>query len=137
EGPDAYLADLLRTVDAVRPQVFEGLDPDEIAECTFHSSIVTCAEGDRVLKRGGAARNLFVVLDGALEVSDEGRRVAVLRPGDVFGETAFLLRCPRTYDVDVLHDGTRLLTVSERTPRRLEKQSPATAATVFANQAMV
>src|SRR5207253_2101110 len=76
-------------------------------------------------------------LDGALEVSDDGRRIAVLHAGDVFGETAFLLLCPRTYDVDVLHDGTRLLAVSERTLRCLEKQSPATGAKFFANLARV
>jgi CRP-like cAMP-binding protein len=63
--------------------------------------------------------------------------VAVLRSGDVFGETAFLLRCPRTFDVDVLEDGTRLLAISERTLRRLTTDSPITAAKFFANLARV
>jgi GNAT superfamily N-acetyltransferase len=137
ENSEGYLADLLRTFEVIRPRVFEDLNPDEVGACTFHSSIITCAEGDRVLKRGGAARNLFVVLDGALEVRDNGRRVAVLHPGDVFGETAFLLHCPRTYDVDVLHDETRLLAISERTLRHLSTESPTAGAKFFANLATV
>src|SRR5207302_968099 len=72
EDPNGYLTDLLQDFDAIRPAVFEGMTADEIARCTWHSSVIACAEGDRVLKRGGAARNLFVVLDGAVEVRDAG-----------------------------------------------------------------
>jgi hypothetical protein len=138
EDSDGYHANLLRTIDAAGRTVFDGFTPEEIAACTARSSIViSCAEGDRILKRGGAARNVYVVLDGSLEVRDEGELVAVLRSGDVFGETAFLLRCPRTFDVDVLEDGTRLLAISERTLRRLTTDSPITAAKFFANLARV
>ena len=55
--------------------------------------------GDRVLKKGGVARNLFVVLDGTLEVRDDDGVHAVFGAGDVFGEMAFLLERPRTRDV--------------------------------------
>ena len=137
EDPGDYLADVLATFDALQPAVFEGMTDDEIAACTWHSSIITCAEGDRVLKRGGGARNLFVVLDGALEVRHDGSQVAVLGPGDVVGDTAFLLHCPRTYDVDVLRDGARLLALSERTLRCLTTQSPMAGSKFFANLAGV
>lgn len=63
---------------------------------------------------------MFVVLSGALEVSDNGHPVAVLLPGDVFGETAYLLEGTRTFDVDVLSDDTRLLALSERSLRTLD-----------------
>ncbi len=138
EDPDRYHADLLATIQTMAPTVFDGLTVEEIAGCTARSSIViTCSAGDRILKRGGAARNLYVVLDGALEVRDGPDRVAVLLPGDVFGETAFLLRCPRTFDVDVLEAGTRLLAISERTLRRLATDAPTAGAKFFTNLATV
>ena len=135
ENPDGYLAELLATFEAIDPPVFRRMSRDEIAACTFHSSVISCAAGDGLLKRGGAARNLFVVLDGMLEVRDDGHPVAVLGPGDVVGETAFLLGCPRTYDVDVVRDGTRVLALSERTLRTLEQASPLAGAKFFANLA--
>jgi hypothetical protein len=138
EDPDRYQANLLRAIDATGSSVFDEFTPDEIGACTARSSIViTCADGDRILKRGGASRNVYVVLGGALEVRDSGQRVAVLDPGDVFGETAYLLRCPRTFDVDVLEDRTRLLAISERTLRHLTADSPNAAAKLFANLATV
>ena len=138
EDPDAYHADLLRAIDAAGGALFDGFSPEEITTCTARSSIViTCAEGDRILKQGGAARNVYVVLDGSLEVRNAGERVAVLGPGEIVGETAYLLRCPRTFDVDVLEDGTRLLAISERTLRRLATDAPAAAAKLFANLATV
>jgi Cyclic nucleotide-binding domain len=135
EDPDQYQADLLLAIDAIGHSVFDGLAPDEVAACTMRSIVIGCAEGDRILRRGGAARNVYVVLDGALEVRDSGQRVAGLGPGDVFGETAFLLHCPRTFDVDVQKGGTRLLAISERTLRHLTADSPTAAAKVFANLA--
>jgi hypothetical protein len=137
EDPDRYKADLLLALDAIGQSVFDGLTPDEVVACTARSIVIRCAEGDRVLKRGGAARNVYVVLDGALEVRDSSQQVADLGPGDVFGETAFLLGCPRTFDVEVLKNGTRLLAMSERTLRRLTADSPTAAAKLFANLATV
>ncbi len=138
EDPDRYQADLLDAIDAIDTSLFDGLTPDEIAACTArNSTVITCEAGDRILKQGGAARNVYVVLAGVLEVHDSGERVARLGRGDVFGETAFLLRCPRTFDVDVLEDGTRLLAISERTLRHLTADSPAAAAKLFANLATV
>ena len=45
------------------------------------SNIIECQAGDRVLKKGGVARNMFVVLEGNLEVRDEGTLIRVFSPG--------------------------------------------------------
>ena len=131
--PASYRAGVETMLGTCRPSVFDGLAAEELGECIARSNVVRCAEGDRILKRGGAARNVFVVLDGALEVSGDGHPVAVLLAGDVFGETAFLLRGTRTFDVDVLEDGTTLLVLSERTLRGLQDDHPAAAAKLFTN----
>ena len=66
-----------------------------------------------MLKRGGTARNIFVVLDGTLEVRDGDTIVNVLSAGDAFGEMAFLLERPRSFDVDAATDHARILSLSE------------------------
>jgi hypothetical protein len=78
----------------------DGLTEEEAARCLDRSNIIECRAGDRVLKKGGVARNMFVVLDGTLEVRDAGALLRVLGPGDVFGEIAFLLGRPRRHGVD-------------------------------------
>ena len=110
----------------------DGLSEDEAARALGKSNIIECRKGDRVLKKGGVARNMFVVLDGNLEVRDGGRLIRVLSPGDVFGEMAFLLEQPRTADVYAANDG-RILSLSEGTLRKSIKSDPEIAATLLLN----
>jgi CRP-like cAMP-binding protein len=96
------------------------------------SNIIQCAAGDRVLKKGGVARNLFVVLDGNLEARDGDRLLRVMSAGDVFGEIAFLLEQPRTADVYAATDA-RILSLSESTLRELIAKKPTIAAKLLLN----
>lgn len=132
-NPDEYCAEVRAAVASLNPPVFAQLDEGEVDEITARSSIIRCAEGDRVLKKGGEARNVYVVLSGALEVHDGDHAVAVLLPGEVFGETAYLLHQRRGYDVDALSDDTRILSLSERTLCKLMDDHPAVAAKLMAN----
>lgn len=129
----AYVEDVTAALVTVGAPVFAGLAVSEVQRCLERSNVIRCAEGDRILKRGGAARSVFVVLDGSLEVSDGGHPVAALLPGDLFGETAFLLHRPRTHDVDVLCEGTTLLCLSERTLRSLAEVDPVAASKLYSN----
>ena len=84
-APDEHWSEIRRTLDALDAQrfsVFDGFTDDEAHRCIARSTIIECAAGDRVLKRGGTARNIFVVLDGTLEVRDGDRIVNVLNAGD-------------------------------------------------------
>jgi len=112
---------------------FDGFSDDEEARCLARSNIIECDTGDHVLKKGGVARNVFVVLDGMLEVCDGERIVAVLSPGDVFGEMAFLLERPRTLDVYAATDGTRVLSLSEKTLRKMIAEDGVVAAKLLLN----
>jgi CRP-like cAMP-binding protein len=101
---------------ATRPLVlFDGLSEDEIRRCLERSNIITCSAGDRVVKQGGTARNLFLVLDGELEARDGAATAGALHAGDLYGETAFLLRQVRSLDVVVTAPRTHILALSERT----------------------
>ena len=105
----------------------------EAERCLGHSHVIECAAGDRVLKKGGVARNMFVVLDGTLEARDGEEVLRVMSRGDVFGEIAFLLEKPRTADVYAATDGVRVLSLSEGTIRKLIESDPNIAARLLLN----
>lgn len=123
----------LSELDASRTSALDGFSEEEAARCLEKSTIIECEAGDRVLKKGGVARNLFVVLDGTLEVRDGDVIQAVFRPGDVFGEMAFLLERPRSADVYAATDDARILSLSEAQLRTMIKSDPAVAAKLLLN----
>jgi hypothetical protein len=91
----------------------DGLSELDAERLLGKSNIIECRAGDRLFKKGGVARNMFVVLDGTLEVRDGDTLLRVLGPGDVLGEIAFLLERPRSADVYAATDGVRVLSLSE------------------------
>jgi hypothetical protein len=123
----------LNELEESRISALDGMTDEEAQRCLGNSTIIECGAGDRVLKKGGVARNMFVVLDGTLEVRDGDRPVNVLRPGDVFGEMAFLLERPRTADVYAVTDGVRILSLSESTLRKMIENDPSVTANLLLN----
>lgn len=123
----------LEQLEAEAISAFTGFSADEEERCLSRSNIIECDAEDHVLKKGGAARNMFVVLDGTLEVRDDDRVVAVLRSGDVFGEMAFLLERPRALDVYAATDSTRVLSLSEGTLRKMIAEDSVIAAKLLLN----
>lgn len=119
-------------LEETRVGAFDGLSEEQAQRCLGKSNILACAAGDRVLKKGGVARNMFVVLGGALEVRDGETLVRILSPGDVFGEMAFLLEQPRAADVYAATEA-RILSLSEGTLRQLIGSDPDVAAQLLLN----
>jgi hypothetical protein len=115
--------------------LFEGLTAAEIRTCVERSNVIECGVGDRVVKRDGTARNVYVVLAGALTANDDETVRGHLEPGDVFGETAFVLECNRTLDVYATAPGTRILSLSDRVLRRLTADHSPLAAKLLRNVA--
>jgi Cyclic nucleotide-binding domain len=135
-APDDYWSEIRHTLDEIDAQhisTFDGFTDDEAQRCIARSTIIECAAGDRVLKRGGTARNIFVVLDGTLEVRDDDTIVNVLTAGDAFGEMAFLLERPRSFDVDAATDHTRILSLSEGAVRKMIAEDATIAAKLLLN----
>ncbi|MBK5289520.1 MAG: cyclic nucleotide-binding domain-containing protein [Acidimicrobiia bacterium] len=133
---DAYwdeIQQLLETLHAEGAAAFDGFTDDEAQRCIARSNIIECSAGDRVLKRGGSARNIFVVLSGTLEVRDRERIVGVLTAGDAFGEMAFLLDAPRSFDVDAATDQARVLSLSEGALRKMIAEDATVAAKLLLN----
>jgi GNAT superfamily N-acetyltransferase len=135
-GADDYTSHLRSAMHEIEAQdisAFHGFTDDEVERCLGHSNVIECAVGDRVLKKGGVARNIFVVLDGTLEARDGDQVVGVIRSGEVFGEMAFLLERPRSLDVYAASDGVRVLSLSESTIRKMVSADPEVAAKLLFN----
>ncbi|MET0896244.1 MAG: GNAT family N-acetyltransferase [Acidimicrobiia bacterium] len=130
---ESHLRAAMHEIEAQQISAFHGFTDDEVERCLTRSNVIECVRGDRVLKRGGVARNVFVVLDGILEARDGDRVLGAIRTGEVFGETAFLLERPRTVDVDAASDTVRVLSLSEHTLRTMVVEDPAVAAKLLFN----
>ena len=114
----------------------EGLTNDEVIGVLDKSNIIHCEPGDHVIKKGGTARNMFVILEGHVEVRDEGALLGVFSPGDVFGAAAFLLERPRVVDMYAATP-CRILSLSERTIRKAIDSDAHGAAHLMLNIAKI
>lgn len=98
--------------------------------------------GKVLLREGSTALEMFVVLEGELEVTRDGEHVASLGPGDFAGELALLAHSPRTSTVtattpaSILHiEGRAFAPLLEDAPRIALKMLPVVAERAVANAA--
>jgi len=82
------------------------------------------AAGTTIVKEGDNGDEFFVILDGTVSVSRQGRKVATLGPGSGFGELALLLdNVPRNATV-VADTDLDLVVVDQRQFTRLLDEVP-------------
>ncbi len=129
----AALADSLTRFEDGRTTIFEGMSDTEIQLCLTKSNLIECSPGDRVIKKGNVAQNMFVILSGTLEVRSENEVKAILSAGDMVGDIAFFLGLPRTLDVYAATEDVRVVSLSESTLRSLMESQPKIAAKLLQN----
>jgi CPA2 family monovalent cation:H+ antiporter-2 len=81
--------------------VFGDLDADQRAELLTLFKPRSAAPGERVIRAGDVANEMFFISSGAVEVSVGGKKIQ-LGPGDVFGEMALLSGGRRNADVTAI-----------------------------------
>src|SRR4051812_1024173 len=87
--------------------LFGGLDDDILGTFVAHLARLELGSGVDVFHEGEAGRDLFVILDGEVEVLRRSKRghetrVALLGPGDWFGEMSILDVLPRSATMRVV-----------------------------------
>jgi CRP/FNR family transcriptional regulator, cyclic AMP receptor protein len=103
--------------------LFSSLPEDALRKLAFWVSELSVSEGRHLVEEGDYAYDLFIIQDGNAEVQHDGRQVAELGPGDVFGEMGVLKDEQRNATV-VAKTPMRLLTLSHWDVKRLRKAAP-------------
>ena len=114
---------------AVKPETLNGVPlfdklPDDVRKrFAVWVSEIEVPEGQHLADEGEYAYDLFIIRDGTAEVTQDGKTVAELGPGEFFGEMGVLERAPRNATV-VAKTPMTLLTLSSWDVKRLESKSP-------------
>jgi small-conductance mechanosensitive channel/CRP-like cAMP-binding protein len=106
--PDAAAAAVRARLAAV--PFFASMPEDLLEALSRGAKVLAYGAGEHVVKQGDAGDACYVVEEGTVAVDvTEGagsRQVAVLEPGDLFGEMSLLTGEPRTASVRALEDAT-------------------------------
>jgi CRP-like cAMP-binding protein len=107
--------------------LFAGLTLDQVDVLAGACDEIEVEEGATLLREGDFGYAMFAITAGTATVIRDGKVVARLGPGDVFGEIAVLAGGRRVATV-VASTPMRLVTVLNRELWRLEREVPDVAA---------
>jgi CRP-like cAMP-binding protein len=88
--------DRSRNIDAVAGilsnfSIFQALDHQNLRDIVALLKLKRFSRNEVILKKGDPAKNLYIILAGAVDVLDEdGVRLSALQKGDVFGEMSLI-----------------------------------------------
>lgn len=120
--------------------LFSGLSEDELDEVAGCATQLDYPAGKVLMTEGGSAHEMFVVVEGEVEVTRGGEHIADLGPGSFAGEMALLTHTHRNSTVttktsaSVLHlDGRGFSAIIRDVPTIAAKMLPIIASRVIAN----
>jgi CRP/FNR family transcriptional regulator, cyclic AMP receptor protein len=106
-----------RESQLARVPFFDGLTREALALIAKVTTEESHATGIKIFQYGDAGDKLFIILDGKVRISRDlsgmgEEALAVLGPGEVFGEMSLIDEAPRSADARV-HERCRLLVISK------------------------
>ena len=107
-----------------RAPLFEGLSKKEFGELARVSEDLDFAPGKVLCAEGRAGEELFVIMEGEVDVTRHGKKVAKGGDGDFFGEIALIEDIPRTATVTTATQ-VRCFILTRRTFLRLLDEHPS------------
>jgi CRP-like cAMP-binding protein len=114
--------------------LFSGCSKRELQDLASLADELDLPEGTVLIKEGERGREFFVIVDGSVNVTRNGRRISTLGGGDWIGEIALVSDVPRTATVTATSP-IRVLVVTDRAFSGLIKRSPSIALKVLASVA--
>lgn len=131
------------TVDKLRPVVellerstlFEGATRQTLEAVAATATVEKVAPGSAVVEEGDEADDIFIVVEGTLDVvsrgeSGDARKVNELGPGDHFGEIGVLEQIPRTATVTATTE-TTLYRIPGTVLTDIVNQEPTVSGTII------
>jgi len=117
--------------------LFAGFTKHDLEHIHAVSTSLSVRKGDVLMEEGTIGHEMFVILEGAVEVTHKGQHVADIMSGGFVGELALLCNRPRNsrvvakVDCTVLHiDGRGFMALLEDVPHLAVKMLPVVAARI-------
>lgn len=79
--------------------IFRHLSQSELERVAGWLQSTSISEGDLLVREGASAQEFFLIEDGEAAVLEDGERIAMLGPGDFFGEIGLIETGRRTASV--------------------------------------
>ena len=127
EPPEAAVGRRIDYLEQV--SLLDPLSPDLVRRIAEENIDRVYAAGEQVIRQGATGDSLFVIMRGSVEVTArEGDhpmvKLAVLGPGDYFGEMSLMTGASRTATITTLEE-TQLLEVGKESFRAILAAHPA------------
>jgi CRP-like cAMP-binding protein len=104
--------------------LFEGLSRKELVELARVCEDLMFKPGEVLCKEGQIGYEFFVIVDGKVQVTRKGKRVATLTGGDFVGEIALVTEMRRTATVTA-ETPVRLFLLTRRDFRAVLDRNPS------------
>ncbi len=111
--------------------LFAGCSKSELGQLATIADEIDLRQGTVLTREGRPGREFFVLIDGTAEVTQNGKKVADLGPGDWLGEIALITDSPRTATVTATSP-VDVLVITDRRFRSVVETMPSIALKVLA-----
>ncbi len=113
----------METSQLKRIPLFADASDEELGKVAVFAETKQFGEGTEVISEGGFSRELFAIEDGTAEVTREGKKLAELGKGDIFGEAGMLDDQMRSASV-IATSPLRVISMGHFEVKKLKKHAP-------------
>ena len=110
--------------------LFADCSKAELRELAKSADELDLREGTVLTREGRPGREFFVLIDGTVKVTQDGKKIAELKGGDWLGEIALLTDKPRTATVTAT-SSVDVLVITDRRFRNVVESMPSIAIKVL------